>query len=177
MFDCCQAGGFRASSADPVCHSDKASPLPYLCGEACGLARSAQPGPRLSPPSQLPTSESQAEQSGGPLETLERVTVRGRGIYMARSQPIVYTLSHSVTSSHTPPPPFLTSSSFILQLTDSVLHIFFPLFCSLLSPDTFLCHPRFLHSGSPDSNPQQIFHHHFNKARNSHVVNMINSSD
>lgn len=132
MFNCCQAGGFRASSADPVCHSDMASPLPYLCGEACGLARSAQPGPQLSPPSQLPTSESQAEQSGGLLETLERVTVRGRGIYMARSQPIVYTLSYSVTSSHTPPPSLLTSSPFILQLTDSDLHIFlFLLFTSV----------------------------------------------
>ncbi|KAG7238998.1 hypothetical protein INR49_030263 [Caranx melampygus] len=44
----------------------------YRRSEACGLAGSAQPGPQLSPPSQLPTSESQAERSGGPLETLER---------------------------------------------------------------------------------------------------------
>lgn len=42
----------------------------------------------------------------------------GGGEYMARSQPIVYTRSHpvthSVTTSHTPPPTVLTCSSFIL---------------------------------------------------------------
>lgn len=50
----------------------------------------------------------------------------GGGEYMATSQPIVYTLSlsHSLTSSHTPPPSSLTCSSFILQLTDSLLHTF-----------------------------------------------------
>ena len=53
---------------------------------------------------------------------------------MAGSQPIVYTLSHSVTTSHTPPPPLLTCSSFIRQLTDSVLHTLSS-FCTLLSLD------------------------------------------
>lgn len=45
---------------------------------------------------------------------------------MARSQPIVYTLSLSQSPSHyfTHPSPILTCSSFRLQLTDSVLHTF-----------------------------------------------------
>lgn len=47
---------------------------------------------------------------------------------MARSQPIVYTLSltnsvtRSVTTLLTPPPALLIRSSFILQLTHSILH-------------------------------------------------------
>lgn len=113
----------RASSSDPVYHPDRASPLPYLRGEAYGLAGSAQPGPQLSPPSQLPTSESQAEQSGGPLETLERVTVRGRGIHGQEPTYCVHSLSLSHYFTH-PSPILLTCSSFILQLTDSLLHIF-----------------------------------------------------
>lgn len=45
---------------------------------------------------------------------------------MARSQPIVYTLSLSQSPSHyfTHPSPIPTCSSFRLQLTDSVLHTF-----------------------------------------------------
>lgn len=52
---------------------------------------------------------------------------------------LTQSLTHSVTTSHTPPPSFLTCSSFILQLTDSVLHTLSS-FCTLLSSDTFLCH-------------------------------------
>ncbi|MEQ2245609.1 hypothetical protein ILYODFUR_029756 [Ilyodon furcidens] len=96
-----------ALEARPSLSPKQGLTLLYLCGEACGLAGSAQPGSQLSPPSQLPTPESQAEQSRGPPETLERVTARGGGEYMARSQPIVYTYSHSVTTSHTPPPALL----------------------------------------------------------------------
>lgn len=102
--------GSRASSLGPVYHPDRASPLPYLRGEAYGLAGSAQPGPQLSPPSQLPTPESQAEQSGGPLETLERVTVRGRGIHGQEPTYCVHSLTQSITQSllHTPfPHPYL----------------------------------------------------------------------
>lgn len=120
--------GFRVSSLGPVYHPGRASPLPYLRGKAYGLAGSAQPGPQLSPPSQLPTPESQAELSGGPLETLERVTVRGRGIHGQEPAYCVlslsYSVNHSVTTSHTLPPSLLTCSSFILQLTGPVLHTF-----------------------------------------------------
>lgn len=129
MFRRCRARGFRASSLGPVYHPDRASPLPYLRGEACGLAGSAQPGPQLSPPSQLPTLESQAEWSGGPLETLERVTVRGEGnTWPGANLLCTLSLTQSLTQSllHAPiPPSSLTCSSFILQLTDSVLHTFF----------------------------------------------------
>lgn len=100
-----------------------ASPLPYLRGEAYGLAGTTQPGPQLSPPSQLPASESQAKQRGGALETLERVTVRGRGIHGQEPTYCVHSLSLSHHFTH--PSPILTCSSFIRQFTDSVLPFFF----------------------------------------------------
>lgn len=91
-----------------------------------------------SPLASLPAADAKVT-SRAPVETVERVTVRGGpggggreeggGEYMARSQPIVYTLSltQSLTHSllHTSPPPrLLTCSSSILQLTDSVLRTF-----------------------------------------------------
>lgn len=123
----CRARGFGASSLCQVYHPDRASPLPYHGDEASGLAGSAQPGPQLSPPTQLPRPESQAAQSEGPLETLERVTVRGEGnTWPGANLLCILSLSnsvnHSVTTSHTLPPPLVTCSSFILKLTDPVLH-------------------------------------------------------
>ncbi len=100
---------------------------PYLRGKAYGLAGSAQPGPQLSPPTQLPTPESQAEQSGGPLETLERVTVRGRGIHGQEPTYCVHSLTQSITQSllHTPfPHPY----SLVHLLDSNSLTQFFTLF-------------------------------------------------
>lgn len=108
-----------------VCHPGRAFPLPYLCGKAYGLAGSVQPGPQLSPPSQLSTPESQAEPSGGSLETPERVTVRGRGIHGQEPTYCVLSLAQSITQSvlcthtHT-----LTCSSFKLQFTSPVHNTF-----------------------------------------------------
>ena len=129
LYNCSVLDEREASSSDPVYHQDRASPLPYLRGKAYGLAGSVKPGPRLYPPSQLLVSESQAEQTGGPLETLGRATVRGRGI---DGQEPTYCV-HSLSLSHhfTQPSPILACSSFILQLTDSV-HFFFIL-CSPVS--------------------------------------------
>lgn len=105
--------------------------LLHLYGKACGLAAPAKPGPRLSPPSQLPTPESQAERSRGRPETLERVTASGwGGGRVIHGQEPTYCV-HSLSLSHhfTHPSPNLTCSSFILQLTESVLlgFFFFPL--------------------------------------------------
>lgn len=103
----------------PVYHPGRASPLPYLRGKAYGLARSAQPGPQLSPPSQLPTPESQAELSGGLLETLERVTVRGRGIHGQEPTYCVLSLLFSQSLSHyfAHPSPILTYLFIFYTLT------------------------------------------------------------
>lgn len=134
-----QGAKLRPSLLGLVCLG---SPLPCLRGEACGLAKSAQPGPQLYPPSQLPTLESQTEQSGGPLETLERVTVRGRGLHGQEPTYCVHSpsLTQSVTTSHTPPPILTCLFIFYTPTHYSVLHTFSS-FCTLLSSDTFLRYP------------------------------------
>lgn len=130
----------RVRSLGPVYHLERAFPLPYLRGKAYGLAGSVQPGPQLSPPSQLSTPESQAEPSGGSLETLERVTVRGRGIHGQEPTYCVLSLTQSITQSvlHTPFPPILTYLFIFYTPTHrpSSSHFFS---MSLLS-DTFLCY-------------------------------------
>lgn len=133
----CRARASRASSLGPVYHPDRASPFPCLRGEACGLAGAAQPGPRLCPRSQLPTLESQAEQSGGPLETQERVTVRGRGIHGQEPTYCVHSLTHYFTH----PSPILTHLFIFYTQTHrlSSSHFFF-FFSMLLSSDTLLCY-------------------------------------
>ena len=130
----CRARASRASSLGPVYHPDRASPLPCLRGEACGLAGAAQPGPRLCPPSQLPTLESQAEQSGGPLETQERVTVRGRGIHGQEPTYCVHSLTHSLRHYFTPlPHPYLlVHLLYSNSLTQFFTLFFFPLACCYL---------------------------------------------
>lgn len=170
----CWASSFRTSSLGPVYHPDRASPLPYLRGEAYGLAGSAQPGPQLSPPSQLPTPESQAEQSGGPLETLERVTVRGRGIHGQEPTYCVHSLSLSQSLSHyfTRPSPILTYLFIFYTPTHWLCSSHFSF---LLHPPVFR-HVSLLPSPSwqqlSNSSPQQTLHAQFNKVKydNNHIV-------
>lgn len=151
MFRCC-----RVRSLGPVYHLGRAFPLPYLRGKAYGLAGSVQPGPQLSPPSQLSTPESQAEPSGGSLETLERVTVRGRGIHGQEPTYCVLSLTQSITQSvlHTPfpPHPHLLVHFFILQLTGPVLHTFSTCPCC----QTFLCYLLLLLNKCLTAPPQQF---------------------
>lgn len=121
----------RVRSVGPVCHPSRASALP---SGACGLAGSAQPGPRLSPPSQLPTSESHAEPSGGPLETLERVTVWGEGNTWPRAN-LLWTLflSQSLSQYFTHPSP--TRTSFRLPRHGPV-HTFLPRLSHVSEPSS-----------------------------------------
>lgn len=157
--------GFRASSLGPVYHPDRASPLPYLCGEACGLAGSAQPGPQLSPPSQLPTPESQAEKSGGPLETLERVTVRGRGIHGWEPTYCVHSLSlsHSLSHYFTHPSPILPYLFIFYTPTHwlSMSHTFFLLHAPVFRHVSLLSSPST--EQLSNSSPQETLHAQFNK--------------
>lgn len=86
-----------------------------------------------------------AEQSGGPLKTLERVTVRGRGIhgqeptYCVLSCSLSYSVNHSVTTSHALPPSFLLVHLSHSNLLGQIFTLFFPP-CKLLSRLTLLCH-------------------------------------
>lgn len=116
--------GSGVRSVGPVHHPSRASPLPSVHSGACGLAGSAQPGPQLSPPSQLPTSESHAEPSEGPLETLERVTVWGEGnTWPGANLLCTLFLSQSLSQYFTHPSP--TRTSFILP-RDGPVHTFLP---------------------------------------------------
>lgn len=86
-----------------------------------------------------------AEQSGGPLETLERVTVRGRGIhgqeptYCVLSRSLSYSVNHSVTTSHALPPSYLLVHLLHSNLLGQIFTLFFPP-CKPLSRLTLLCH-------------------------------------
>lgn len=121
----------RVRSVGPVYLPSRASALP---SGACGLARSAQPGPRLSPPSQLPTPASHAEPSGGPLETLERVTVWGEGNTWPRANLLcTLFLSQSLSQYFTHPSP--TPTSFILP-RDGPVHTFLPRLSHVSEPSS-----------------------------------------
>lgn len=140
-------------------HPAGASPSPPLRSSTsvagpCGLAAATQPGPHVSPPTQLPTPESKP--SGAEVRrrhTLERVTARGEGntwpganllctLSLSLSCPGSLALLFSQSLSHyfarpSPHPPHLFVS---LRLSGPDLHtsFFFPYLCH--TSDCFLRH-------------------------------------
>lgn len=120
--------GLKVRSLGPVCHPGRASTLPCVDGEARGLAGSAQPGPRLSPPSQLPTSEPHAELSGAAVRRRHwrGWQCGGRGIGGPEPTYCVlsFSVNHSVTTLHTLPPRGLVHLLYLDSMAQFTLFLF-----------------------------------------------------
>lgn len=137
FFCCCWRSGSRPST------QSRPRPSPAPVAGPCGLAGATQPGPHVSPPTQLPTPESKP--SGAEVRrrhTLERVTARGEGNTWPGAN-LLCTLSLSLSCAH------WLARSLALLFSQSLSHYFARpsptlLTCSALfrSPT---CWPRSLH--------------------------------
>lgn len=109
-----------------------------------------------------------AEQSGGPLETLERVTVRGRGIhgqeptYCVLSRSLSYSVNHSVTTSHTLPPSYLLVHLLHSNLLGQIFTLFFPTLQTSVASDASLPSSR-TSQQLANTFPQPSLHAQFNQ--------------
>lgn len=123
-----EKSGLKVRSLGPVYHPGRASTLPCVDGEARGLAGSAQPGPRLSPPSQLPTSEPHAELSGAAVRRRHwrGWQCGGRGIGGPEPTYCVlsFSVNHSVTTLHTLPPHGLVHLLYLDSMAQFTLFLF-----------------------------------------------------
>lgn len=138
-------------------HPAGASPLPSpplrsstSVAGPCGLAAATQPGPHVSPPTQLPTPESKP--SGAEVRrrhTLERVTAWGEGntwpganllctlsLSLALARLLSYSVNHSVTTLRALPPTLLTCSSLSVSLAQIFTLLFFFFFPTCVTGPT-----------------------------------------